>query len=489
MQSFIKVHPIKVHTGGRPLTAASVLRRSVEIIFFVALHGGRFVLLSTRRLLVKRGPAQGATFGNCLAGLFESLGPTFIKIGQVLSSRPDLLPREVINGLTRLQDQIAPFDVQLIPGLIESAFGRSIDEIFESFDFNPVSAASVAHVHRARLKDGRQVAVKIRRPGVIRQVDNDLRILRFVARTLALLPFMRTTPVRQLVDEVGFPVRQQLDFRLEAENNRRFRRNFVAVEHVKFPALIEPLCADSVLTMEFVEEMQKLTSQCFTADERKTAALAGLRALYKMIFLDRLVHADMHPGNIFIRRWGELVILDTGLVAQLGESDLDDFVDFFFGLINNDSKECARIVYDTAICRSRSCDRQAFEVAMAKLISKHSRMKSHEFQITQFVYQLISTQRRFGICGSTKFMMIILSMLVFDGICKQLYPDCDFQAEARAFLIAAKYRRRPVSNHLQEGLNPDVATRERDSLTLHCGGGSHSSTLFPSGSINQPNLP
>jgi ubiquinone biosynthesis protein len=132
-----------------------------------------------------------------------------------------------------------------------------------------------------------------------------------------------------------------------------------------------------------------------------------------------------------------------GLVARLDETDQRDFVDFFFGLVNNQSRECARIIYDNASYRGRNCDRHAFESAMVELIGRHSALKAHEFEVTYFVYQLMELQRRFSLRGSTKFMMTILSMVVYDGICKQLYPECDFQNEARGFLITARYRRKP----------------------------------------------
>jgi ubiquinone biosynthesis protein len=128
-------------------------------------------------------------------------------------------------------------------------------------------------------------------------------------------------------------------------------------------------------------------------------------------------------------------------VARLSAAEQQDFVNFFFGLVNNKGRECARIVYDNASYHAKGCDRAAFEEAMVELVAEHSALKSREFEVARFVYQLVALQRRFGICGSTKFMMTILSMVVFDGICKQLYPECDFQGEARGYLITAKYRR------------------------------------------------
>lgn len=385
--------------------------------------------------------SRGILLGKGLRGLFESLGATFIKLGQILSARPDLLSHEITTPLSQLQDHVAPVEVGQIRGLLEAAFGCPIDNIFEQFEFKPIASGSVAQVHRAQLPNGRHVAVKIRRPGLVRQVDTDLRLARFFARFLALIPAFRTMPLVDLISEFERPIRQQLDFKQEAANIRRFRANFALVERITMPVLVEELCTESVLTMDYLEHLEKVTSTRFSDEERKAGALAGLRALYKMIFTDGFIHADMHPGNVFLRQWGDVVILDMGLVAELSNADLNDFVDFFFGLVSNQGQVCARILYDTAPYCAPYCDRQAFEAAIVELVATHSSLSSQEFEVTHFVYQLIETQRRFGIRGSTHFIMSVLAMVVFDGICKQLYPECDFQREARGFLLMAKYRR------------------------------------------------
>lgn len=442
----------------------SPIIRAFEILFLVACHGAGFFVRFTSLCVRRRKNQYGQLLGERLARLCEALGPTAIKIGQILSSRPDLLPAGVGAPLLRLQDQIAPFDSADIKEIIEAAFARPFDELFDSFDLTPVASASIAQVHRARLQDGRDVAVKIRRPGIARVIKNDMRILNFIPKVLARLPGMKAVPLPELISDIQVPIEQQLDFHLEAANNRRFREAFALVEHIRIPALVEDLCTENVLTMEFLDRLQRTDSANFLAPERKTAALAGLRALYKMIFIDGFIHADMHPGNVFIREFGEFVILDTGLVAILDEKDQRDFVDFFFGLVNNDSRVCARIVYENASYRAANCDVEGFEAAMAELIGRHSALKSHEFEVAHFVYQLIELQRRFKIRGSTKFMMTILSMVVFDGICKQLYPDCDFQNEARGFLITARYRRKPAPKNPQWQLAHSMRASESNVL-------------------------
>lgn len=431
-----------METTARNATSAGA--RFLQIAFLVSSHGVRFGVHSLYLLTRRRRNQINELFGVSLARLFEALGPAFVKAGQILSARPDLLPDGVGLPLRRLQDQTKPVDGALIPKIIEEAFGRAIPELFDSFDFTPIGSASIAQVHRARLRDGREVAIKIRRPGIVRIVDNDLLLLTFIARTLSSLPGMSAVPLPELVDHIRTPIHQQLDFHLEAANNRRFRRAFAFVEHIKFPELVEELCTENVLTMEYVDCLQRIDSTALGATDRKTAALAGLHTLYKMIFVDGFIHADMHPGNVFVRHWGEFVILDFGLVAKLDDNDQLDFVDFFFGLVNNDGRECARIILSTAAFRPPDCDLEAFELAMVQLIANHSALKSHEFEVAHFVYELIQTQRRFKIRGSTNFMMTILSMVVFDGICKQLYPQCDFQKEARAPLITGRYRRKSL---------------------------------------------
>lgn len=438
----------------------SPILRSFEIMFLVARHGAGFLVRAAYLCMRRRKNQYGQLLGESLARLCEALGPTAIKIGQILSSRPDLLPAGVGAPLLRLQEQIAPFDSAGIRETIKAAFARPFDELFDSFDLTPVASASIAQVHRARLKDGREVAVKIRRPGISRLVENDMRIINFMGAALSRLPGMKAVPLPELISDIQIPIEQQLDFHLEAANNRRFREAFALVEHIRIPALVEELCTENVLAMEYLDRLQRTDSAGFSEPERKTAALAGLRALYKMIFIDGFIHADMHPGNVFVREHGEFVILDTGLVAILDEKDQRDFVDFFFGLVNNESKVCARIVCDNASYRVANCDVEGFQLAMAELIGRHSALKSHEFEVAHFVYQLIELQRRFKIRGSTKFMMTILSMVVFDGICKQLYPLCDFQNEARGFLITARYRRKPAPKNSQWQLSRSMGVAE-----------------------------
>jgi len=375
-----------------------------------------------------------------LTALLEDLGPTFIKVGQILGARPDLLPVPLTSALMRLHDHVSPIAPELARQGLETGLGRPLTAVFAQFEGCPIASASIAQVHRARMLDGREVAVKIQRPGIADVVDGDFRLFYRCARWLGRIPGLKAVPFTNLVRELEGPVRMQLDFKREAQNMRALNRNFLHMEHLKIPALVEELCTGSVITMEYIPGLKCITSAEFSFAVRKTAALSGLRMLYKMIFLDGLVHADMHPGNLFLHGSGELVLLDMGFTVSLGPADRLDFVDFFFGLVNNHGLECARILCAGATYFGPRFERAAFEKAISELVASHSVLKSKDFEITRFVFQLIAIQRRFGMRGSTSFIMAVISMVVFDGICKQIYPDCDFQKEARPFLIKARYQ-------------------------------------------------
>jgi ubiquinone biosynthesis protein len=264
---------------------------------------------------------------------------------------------------------------------------------------------------------------------------------------------MKVVPVEDLIEEFARAVEDQLDFELEASNHRCIQRNLQQRPQVRIPVLVEHLCCESVLTMELIEDLPKVQDLSLTPSERRAAALVGLQAVYQMIFVDGLVHADLHPGNVFFRRGPECVLLDMGLVARLDAGTRDAFTRFFLSMARNDGRECARIVYETATYRRPTCDRAGFEQAMVELIAKFSSRNAVEFEVISFVAGLFNIQRKFGIRGSTDFTMTIVSLVVFEGIVKALCPTLDFQQEARRFFVAslADRQRETAPVHPEDG--------------------------------------
>lgn len=413
-------------------------RRLVEILAVCAAQCVR--CLARRRF--QRG--RDGALGDELADLFERLGPAFLKLGQILSSRPDLLPPRLALPLARLQQEVSSAPLANPREAVAAALGRQLDGVFRSFDGTPIASGSIANVYLAVLHDGTPVAVKVRRPGVAETIATDVALLGLIAAVFDRLPGTAAIPFKELVAQLETPLLEQVDFRIEAANNRALQRNFRGVERLAIPQLIETLCTDRVLTMEYVRDLRRLSPSDLQPEEGRVAAQTGLRALYKMIFLDGLVHADLHQGNVFASHNG-IVLLDMGLVARLPSADRRRFAKFFIGLITNHAAMCSQILVEMSAWRSPRFDRPRFDESIRQLVGRYSALRSRDFEVAAFVLELMEIQRRSGLRGTTAFIMVVLSMVVFDGICKQLYPECDFQAEARGYLAVAAFTREPNS--------------------------------------------
>ncbi len=418
---------------GAPPRRTTLARRGAEISWIVTSHGARLAARSLRRALRPRTESQASVLGRSLTELLESLGATFVKVGQVLSSRPDLLPDDVIVHLRRLQQDVSPFpDDQLAPALASALGKAALAPVAPEL----IASASVANVYRAQLHEGPTVALKVRRPGLGVKVAQDLVILKTMARLAQRLPPLRVVPVTGVAEEVAEAIRRQLDFTQEAANNRRFQANFNGYPGVRVPRLVEELCTRSVLAMEFLPGLRRIDALAPGDEQAEETALVGLRVLYKMIFLDGLVHVDMHPGNIFLAPDGAFVFLDLGLVAELDADQRRQFAQFFVAIATNQGRTCARIVVDTATRLAPGFYHEAFSVAMENLIDRYSGLDAAAFEVARFAKDLFDVQRRHGVTGSADFTLVIVALTVFEGIVKKVSPGLDFQAEARTFLLS-----------------------------------------------------
>lgn len=424
--------------------AARVLR-ALHIVWHVTKAAGILGPVVCWLWLRRRTDRIPERCGQALAQLCERLGPTYIKLAQVLSSRRDLLPDAFLRPLAHLQDQVEPVPFEAIQYQLVTALGDRASRILPGLAPHPVAAASIAQVHHCRLADGRAVAVKVRRPGVAEQIRLDFALLRLAAKGAGRIPGLRGLPLTGLVDELAPCVEQQVDLCAEAHNLIRFRTAFSRVSDVVFPEPILDLTEESVLTMEFFDGLLKVDTPHVATSWKQVAAVSGVRALFKMIFVDGLVHADLHPGNFFLRDDAPVVILDAGLVAELDDDDRRRFTNFFYGIVTNDGPLCAEILEATATSRSPRFRHAAFLSDVTEVIGRHARLPAADFEVASFVAELFGVQYRHGLQGSTRFTMAILSLLVLEGIVKQLHPQLDFQSEARPYLIVARHAREVVS--------------------------------------------
>ena len=386
-------------------------------------------------------PVRQAWFGQRMAELVVALGATFVKVGQIMSTRPDLFPPHIIRALTRLQDNVGAFDWKHVERTIREELGEPPDVLFATFDRTPVASASVAQVHRATLASGEEVAVKVRRPGLDDIVWFDLSIMRLVARVISIVPSIRLLAPVESVDQFGAAIRAQIDLRIEADNNRRFAKNFANVTDVGFPALHDALCSRSVLTMDFIRGVKVLDAPKQLGVDGTRLAKIGFRTLLQMVFADGFVHADLHPGNILVDEHGKVMILDLGLTAELDDAARRAFAQFFASWAGGNGTIMARLMSDLSPS-SKVADYAKYEAEVNEFVARYHGKALGEVQVSTVAFDMFNILRRHRVRVNPTYTMCNVAIAVTEGIGKQLDSSLDLTQEALPFFagIAAQGR-------------------------------------------------
>ena len=416
-----------------------VARASVIGLLF-AKHGTRFCVGWLGLWLRRSGKARRrAWLGRVVVDLFRQLGATFIKVGQIMSTRPDLIPEYVSTALAELQDHVGPFPFEEVVRAVEADLGRPLNSVYAEFAPVPIASASVAQVHKARLPDGRIVAVKVRRPDVVEICTFDLVVMRLWARLIARIPSISTLSPIETLDEFGRAVFAQLDFRVEARNNRRFRDNFKGHADVVFPDVVEALSGERVLTMSYIAGTKILSTRATRSDPKRVARL-GLSTLMKMIFEDGFVHADLHPGNIFITPDDKLTLLDLGLVGELDEPHRKGFSRLFAAWAQRDGDGMARIINElSAGSDPAAADPERFErlrAAIIEFVGRYWGQRLGDVQVGRVLLDLLAIMRRHRVRVNASFTIVNIAIAVTEGIGKQLDPELDLMHEALPYFLA-----------------------------------------------------
>jgi ubiquinone biosynthesis protein len=412
--------------------------RALTILFLFVRTGVWYALgWCGMRLAGRDRASRQAFFGTCVFELFRDLGATFIKVGQIMSTRPDLLPPHVIEALQRLQDDVGPFPFSLVKKTIEADFARPLDELFVEFALRPIASASVAQVHKARLPGGELVAVKVRRPDIEELCGFDLVVMRLYASILELIPSLRLLAPVESVNQFGRAIAMQLDFRVEADNNRRFRRNFAAEPDVIVPRLYEALCSKRVLVMEFIEGEKILHFGRSGLEPRRLGQL-GFRVMLKMVFADGFVHADLHPGNILVTPDGRVALLDLGLVAELDNQHRTAFARYFAAWAQGDGTTMADIMVRHSPS-SNIADPEGFRSAVQAFVNRYHGKRLGEVEVARVVYEMMAILRRYRVRVNATFTMVNIAIAVTEGIGKQLDPTLDLMNEAMPFFMAMEF--------------------------------------------------
>ncbi|MEJ7597404.1 MAG: AarF/UbiB family protein [Kofleriaceae bacterium] len=404
--------------------------RGVWVSVLLLVHGLAWLVGWLALLVTLRGkPARQTWFATRFASLLIALGATFVKVGQIMSTRPDLFPPHVIRALTRLQDDVGAFAWKHVERTILEELGKRPDELFTVFDRSPVASASVAQVHRATLASGEEVAVKVRRPRLDDIVWFDLSMMRVFARALSIIPALRLLAPVESVNQFGAAIRAQIDLRIEADNNRRFSANFAGDPDVGFPVLHDALCSRRVLTMAFVRGAKVLEAPAKLGTDSTRLAKIGFRTLLKMVFADGFVHADLHPGNLLVDDHGRVIILDLGLTAELDDAARRAFAQFFASWAGGDGTVMARLMSDLSPS-SRVADYDRYEAEVVAFVGRYHGKALGEVQVSTVAFDMFGILRRHRVRVNPTYTMCNVAIAVTEGIGKQLDATLDLTREA-----------------------------------------------------------
>jgi ubiquinone biosynthesis protein len=370
--------------------------------------------------------------------MYRSLGATFVKLGQVLSTRPDLLSPESAAELRELQDELPPFTFQRMKTTIEESLGGPIESLFKRFDTIPIAAASVAQVHRAQLLDGTEVAVKVLRPNIRRVVERDGRIIRVLAQLVELVsPSTRLSQPVAHAEHILRSIVDQTDLGLELKNYQRFHTNFSETDEVLFPEVYPELSSQHVLTMTFCDG-----SKIDEIDPARYPIVAPIirETFLKMSFEDGFLHADMHPGNFLITDDDKLALYDVGLVCEITGRTLEHFVDF---------AKCITIgTADDLVQHIRTYHEYLEDIDWPAVTSEAeaivSRLRSapiSELEWSEFIADVLTLTRRHRIRPLPELVMVMVGVVTAEGIGKQIDPETNTFDDIAKFIMPILIRR------------------------------------------------
>jgi ubiquinone biosynthesis protein len=373
----------------------------------------------------------------------QELGPSFVKLGQILSTRPDLLPADLIVELKKLQEDVPPITFEEVKAEIEKTCGAPLSEVFQEFDEKPLASASIGQVHRAKMKDGTDVAVKVQRPKIREVIERDLDLLYLLAQLLErAVPESTIYSPKGLVAEFDRAITAELDYTIEAGHNEKFARNFAAATNVRFPKVYREVSGKKVLVAEFFDG-HKIADAVAKGYSGEKIAKDSVAIIAQMIFVDGFFHADPHPGNIRILGTPEnpiVGLLDLGLVGNLSSDLRDKAITLMVAAIKKDVDDLA----DALIAMGRprgKVDRDAFRGEVARLSELHLGKPLKEVELAGLIRDLVQGAIKFEIEMPVEMMMVGKSLMTVEGIGKSIYPDLDVFEEARPFFFKLIWQR------------------------------------------------
>lgn len=381
------------------------------------------------------GPKPVGTRGEHMRKMFEELGPTFVKFGQLLSTRPDAIPGDIIVELRKLQDDVPPFSFEVVQATIEKELGLTIERLFLEFDEVPIAAASIGQVHRAVLPNGDQVIVKVQRPEAEARIRSDTDLLYHLGQILRdhSPKDLFIDPVG-LVDQFSRGIRNELDYRVEARNAERFRENFHDDHTVHIPRVYWQYSTSRVLTLEWVNGVQLADIDAAAMDmgERKALATTIAQCWLKQIYVDGFFHGDPHPANIMVLEGGAIGLVDFGIAGRLSDNDRQNIINLFLDIMNERIENIPRRLSALGVEFPR--DKEAEFVSEARdLFTKYFGANLDELDPVMVFRDVFGAIYRLGLKLPTQYLLLERSAGTLEGIGRQLYPGFNVFEFARPY--------------------------------------------------------
>ncbi len=427
------------------LSGAKDVARFREITGVFVRHGFGWVFaqLKLRRELqvnyegadLTRAALGSPDTGKRLVAALCELGPTFVKFGQILSTRADILPSSIISELVTLQDDVGQLPLEQVNQQLHRNLGNDYRSRFSSLDEHPLASASIAQVHRAQLQDGTDVVLKVQRPGVRRKIESDISIMLVLAGYIEeSIEEARAMDLRGIIEGFAKSIFQELDFRLEAKNLEHFARNFDDNPKIVLPGVHHELSTAEILCMDFIDG-RKFSAVIDAGEDITPLIDTYFGAAYKMLFHDGFFHGDLHPGNVFVLDEGRLALIDCGMVGRLSPSMQDKIIDILYAVMNEDLEAVARALYALAIPQG-PVDYEAFEVDVMEIAERYLvGMPLSEIQIGALFSELVTGATKHSVRMPTDFTMMFKAIVTTEGLAKSLAPNVDPVELARPYVM------------------------------------------------------
>ncbi|QDT36555.1 ABC1 kinase family protein [Stratiformator vulcanicus] len=451
----------------RPVRLIRNLNRTREIVSVFAAHGFGDLLRRTKlqRLFSRssRSPrVKELSLAQRLRMALEKLGPAFVKLGQVISTRPDLVPPEVIEELSRLREDVKPFPSEQAVAEVEASLGGTVDELFLKFDREPMAAGSLAQVHRAVHRDGTPVAVKVRRPGVVETIERDLMLMVDLAALLEhRVPEARIFDPMGLVKHFSRTIRREIDFVREARSMDEFRRQFADNKEFAVPNVYFELSSEKVLTMQFVDGLH-------VSDHEQMAELdidphhiaeVGSKLFMEQIFKFGIFHADPHVGNVRVLKEGAFCLLDYGMIGYLDDELREDLVDLFAGIANRNVPKVSRLMVEIGEPLGE-VNTKLLRTDVRDFLGAYYGVPLDQVSVANLLSDFLGILSAHGIRCPGNLMMLIRALVALEGAGRALSPDFNLANALGPF----------VKQVLQDRYRPDRLASEFFEEAFEIGG-------------------